>query len=176
MGYVGITKWDYSEVNDKDRLGVFIGESKKYKYLTKFGMRIYDDSCINLPRRAKLSWNWSAFFGGVLWMGYRKMYLELVVLSTLFMLPNLIFSDISDTQDTLMTASYWLVLGLLSNSLYFAKCKREITRIKNLNLSLYDELEVLKHKGGTSVAGIFISAIILIIASVIYAAAHFYFI
>ncbi|CEG26257.1 DUF2628 domain-containing protein [Bacillus sp. B-jedd] len=176
MGHVGITKWDYSEVNDKYRLGVFIGESKKNKYLLKFGMRIYDDSCINLPRRAKLSWNWSALFGGVLWMGYRKMYIELAVLSTLFMLPNLIFSNISDTQDTLMTALYWLVLGLLANSLYFAKCKREITRIKKLNLSLYDELEVLKHKGGTSVAGIFISILILIIEIAIYAIAHLYLI
>ncbi|WP_059170436.1 hypothetical protein [Bacillus sp. FJAT-27445] len=54
-----MTKWDYSEVNDKDRLGVFIGESKKDKYLLKFGMKVYDESCKNLPYRAKLSWNWS---------------------------------------------------------------------------------------------------------------------
>ncbi|WP_316568803.1 DUF2628 domain-containing protein [Neobacillus sp. YIM B06451] len=176
MGYFGITKWNFSEVNDKDRLGVFIGESKKDKYLRKFGMRLYDESCINLPRRAKLSWNWSAFLGGVLWLGYRKMYIELIVLSTLVMLPNLIFSDISDTQDTIITALYWLVLGLISNSLYFAKCKREITRIKSLNLSLYDELEVLKQKGGTSVVGIFISVLTLIIDLAIYVIAHLYLI
>jgi hypothetical protein len=172
MGDLGITKWDYTEVNDKDRLVVFIGESKKDKYLLKFGIRVYDDSCIYLPRRAKLSWNWSAFFGGVLWMGYRKMYFELIVFSILTLLPYLIFPKISDNADAIITALCWIFFGLMSNSLYYSSCKRKITRVKKLNLSLYDELEVLNQKGGTSVAGIFISVLTLMIDLAIYVVVH----
>lgn len=169
-------KWEFIEVNDIDRLKVYLGENQRDKYLRKFGIKIYDDSNKYLPRRAKLSWNWSAFFGGVLWMGYRKMYIELIVFSTLIMLPYLILSDISHNHDTIITALYWLVLGLISNSLYFSNCKRGITRIKRLNLSQYDELEVLKQKGGTSVVGIFISVLTLIFDLAIYVFAHLYLI
>ncbi|MFD2445505.1 DUF2628 domain-containing protein [Bacillus sp. CGMCC 1.16607] len=163
-----MNKWNYTEVSDKDRLVVFIGESKKDKYLLKFGIRIYDDHCIYLRRRAKLSWNWSAFFGGILWMGYRKMYVELIVFSTLILLSNLIFSEISENVDAIITALCWIFFGLMSNSFYYYRCKRKITRLKKLNLSLHDELETLMHKGGTSVAGIFISIIALMIHIAIY--------
>jgi hypothetical protein len=174
LGAVGMTKWDYSEVYDKDRLVEFIGESKKDKYLLKFGMRVYDDSCINLPSRPKLSWNWSAFFAGVLWMGYRKMYFELFIFSVLTLLPYIIFANISDNVDAMLTFLYWISFGLLSNSLYFYSCKRKINRIKKLNLSMYDELEVLKQKGGTSVVGIFISLLTLVMDVAIILVFHFY--
>ncbi len=169
MGGNIMLKWDFIEVNDIDRLKVYLGENQRDKYLRKFGIKIYDDSNKSLPCRAKLSWNWSAFFGGVLWMGYRKMYIELIVFSSLIMLPYLFFSaEISDNLDTIITAFYWLALGLISNSLYFTNCKRGITRIKRLKLSQYDELEVLKQKGGTSVVGIFISVLTLIYNLAIY--------
>jgi hypothetical protein len=169
-----MVKWDYAEVFDLDKLKVFLGENKQDKYLRKFGIRTYNNSSQNLPRWAKLSWNWSAFFAGVIWMGYRKMYIELIVFSILIILPNLIVSNLSNTEDTIITAFYWLALGLISNSLYYAKCKREITRIKSLNLSQYDELEALHQKGGTSIAGIFISVLILIINIPVYLVVHLY--
>ncbi|MHC0035340.1 DUF2628 domain-containing protein [Pseudoneobacillus sp. C159] len=168
-------KWDYNEVNDKDRLIVFIGESKKDKYLLKFGIGVYDESYTHLPRLPKISWNWSAFFAGVLWMGYRKMYLELIVYSTLSLLFSLIIPDINDNIDAILTALSWIFFGLITNSLYFFSCKRKITRVKNLNLSHYDELEALKQKGGTSVAGIFISILTVIIQIIIYLMIRFNF-
>jgi hypothetical protein len=164
MGDIGVTKWDHTEINDKNRLGIFICESKKNKYLLKFGIRIYDDQFISLPPHAKLSWNWSAFLCGVLWMGYRKMYVELIVFSILIVLPYLFLPNITDLADTILTGFIWLFFGLLSNSFYFYYCKRKIIRIKNLNLSIYDELEALNQKGGTSVAGIFFGALTLLIA------------
>ncbi|QOR64924.1 DUF2628 domain-containing protein [Cytobacillus suaedae] len=126
-----MAKWDYAEVFDLDRLKVFLGENKQVKYLRKFGIITYNNSSQNLPRWAKLSWNWSSFFAGVIWMGYRKMYIELIVFSILIILPNLIVSNLSSAEDKILTVFYWLALGLISNTLYYAKCKREITRIKS---------------------------------------------
>jgi hypothetical protein len=174
MGDSGLTKWDYTEVNDKDRLIVLIGESKKDKYLLKFGMRVYDNSSKTLPSFPKLSWNWSAFFAGLLWMGYRKMYMELFIFYILSLLPYIFFPKMSNNADAIITTIQWILFGLMANLLYFFCCKRKITRIKKLNLSMYDELELLNQTGGTSVAGIFISLLTLVIDIAIFVVAYLY--
>ncbi len=94
-------------------------------------------------------WNLSSFFAGFLWMGYRKMYMELFILF-LLLCPFVIISEIiqSPIVDRLIPIIIGVTLGLYGNTIYYNFAKRKIKLAKekgNLDLSII---------GGTSWKGV----------------------
>ena len=48
----------------------------------------YEKAFDRLEKTGKHTWNWAAFFGGITWMLYRKMYLYGLVLSTVYLVVD----------------------------------------------------------------------------------------
>lgn len=92
-----------------------------------------------------VSWNWSAFLFGFVWMAYRKMYVEAIVFVILYcamIMPMYLWSTIlmaqGDTSMQTMAMQYgfyfldfaymMLLPGLIGNKIYFWKLKRKYAR------------------------------------------------
>jgi len=113
---------------------------------------------------SKVSWNWPAFFFGVFWMGYRKMYLYaaiVVVLSLLSDLPKV---------GPLVTLVLWFGVAAFANYIYGTFTYNKLTELK-VQAKDEDELRQLAAaKGGTSVLGVIIVGFIVLFISLIGAA------
>lgn len=112
-------------------------------------------------KNSKISWNWSAFLFGVMWLGYRKMYLYsfIFVLLTIFTIIPILGLFIS--------LALWIGLGMVGNYLYGKFTYNKLTELKIAfpEESKFKE-EVLK-AGGTSVLGSFIALFIAIFVWII---------
>ena len=123
-----------------------LGEKNRTYYLAKF--KEFDQQGPGL----KASWNWAAFFGGGIWLLYRKMYgwffafwgfgtISSVILKaagSFGLLAIVLIADIA----------FWITFTIYANSLYHRKIKKKIAVAQ---LTLKDEpklLELLRYKGG----------------------------
>jgi hypothetical protein len=145
----------------EQNLRIFVGDNEEY-YERKWNK--------------EYSWNWVAFFFTFFWLGYRKMFKQIIILISLFTLLDVIIYFL-DTEDATATSLIFgfifsLIYGFIGNSLYKKKAEKTIINIKRINYSEDNEEKEIAKKGGTSIAGIFgaIGLIILyfIISSLIY--------
>jgi len=118
------------------------------------------------------SWNWSSFFLGIGWLGYRKMYKPVLIIALIFLLVDVLLyffeSMIFGSSSFLFTLSNGLgiglgvVLGLYGNTLYQKHVRKNTIQIR----SSYDDTQkrnfMLRHKGGTSVGGVFAAIAIML--------------
>lgn len=116
------------EVSMKDAENEDVGETTQY----------YLDAFEKLDKNGKHTWNWAAFFMLGIWFGYRKMYLESVVLYVI----NLILDEIADYFIAMYSENGWFVFFILiaittpihaiaayyGNSMYYRKVKNMIGR------------------------------------------------
>ncbi len=135
-----------------------------------------------LPRWKKItegkiaSFNWAAFLVGMLWLLYRKMYIEagilLVIiltegfLSEMFLLPYLDFQTQS-AYNTGVNIAYGLILGFLGNYIYYNSACRKIEKLKKDMYSGVDFENELKRRGGVTTIPILIVVGIVVIILVI---------
>ena len=140
-------------LTDLERLNGFVGEKAK-TYRRKW--RIHESSDFHLSETASFNftWNWASFFFSTSWMGYRKMYTEVLIFSLLSLLLDFFNTG---TTSIVINIIYWFGIGIIGNYLYLRKAKRVINSVKKLGLKPLEELETLRKKGGSSIGGIFIS-------------------
>jgi hypothetical protein len=143
-------------LTDLDRLEIYVGEKSK-KYLGKWGIVGVDDVKLDNKVKSFSSWNWSAFLVGLFWMGYRKMYLELMYLLLIFLVCDFITYVLEFDVNWGVNIATGVTIGLFGNAFYLSRAKKEIIRLKQLGLSEEVEKLELSKKGGTSVGGIFIA-------------------
>lgn len=144
----------------KEEAEAFIGKNSDY-YLDKW--KAHSETSLK-------GWNWAAFFFGINWMNYRKMYIEALlyyiitaiaaaVIYTMLVLLG-IWIDSNITQ-TLLTVIF---TGVFGNKLHRNKALRVLR--KSLSSSESERMSALEAKGGVSVAGAIIGVLLRIAISV----------
>ena len=138
----------------ESKIKLFLGDNADY-YLDKW--KASDD-----PKK-KAGWNWAAFLGSILWLGYRKMYAIIIQLIGLFFVLDIIrFYTGADLK-----ANIGLVLGgilgVSGTSFYY---KHMLKKIKNINEKSFDSErrnEELEKAGGRSWGGVGITVLIVLL-------------
>lgn len=146
-----------------DALGIFVGPRHDF-YQRKWSQL----SGVS----AGPSWNWPAFFLGVGWLGYRKMYLYSVIyLGISFMLNFLWYIfDISDAATIGIILGVSVAFGAIGNQLYRAHA---VEKCRQIQLTTHpDRLRLeLATAGGTNVAmgiGLLVAQVVIeIIQSIV---------
>lgn len=94
--------------------------SKQQYYLEQF-KRLND---------GKISWNWSAFWSGGLWLYYRKTYIgitwEILVGFVFIRMPEIIFGKLPTNTLLFLLLVCMTIFGLFGNKWYYATIKRKI--------------------------------------------------
>jgi hypothetical protein len=96
-------------------------------------------------------WNWAAFFFGVFWLGYRKMFKTLITLIIMFFLIDTVLILFKSGSIKEVNLFFTFICGLCGNTFYYNYMKKEIKKIKEINPS---ENTKLSFYGGVSWGGV----------------------
>ncbi len=130
------------EITQGDFLN-FIG-AKADKYLTKFRKFHVDGR-----DKFAFTWHWPAFFFGMLWMAYRKLYGWALVVFLLSLVPFL-------------NILLWPVWGLTGNYLYYKHTRKKILNLKTTQ-TFSDSTQreaALQKIGGVNVWAVIVVAVL----------------
>ncbi len=136
---------------ERENLRIFVGKNANY-YIAKWE---------ELGEGNKISWNWSAFFFGLIWFAYRKMYphtFAMLIFSIILYIVQVKFNT-SEWVVALTNLSISIVIGMFGNYLYYDYSK---SKLKDIKKQTQDERKLyveLARNGGTSIAtafGIFV--------------------
>ena len=124
---------------------VFFGPNANY-YLERWQLR---------QQGKYVTFNVAAFFGGLFWFAYRRMYLVLFFIFVALILETLVEQAlIGEQQSTRATVLANLVFaslyGAFGNSLYLWDAERKMRKIVRLGLPREELLARLRRAGGAS--------------------------
>lgn len=132
-------------------------------------------------RGKKYQFNIGAFFCGVFWFLYRKLFKEaLIIVLLLFVLgivEETIYSSLSTSHEIqtavffLSTLVFGLIYGFVGNSIYLAKAEKVIAKVLSETKEEDLRINILSKKGGTSWSP-FIIILLLVILWVVVANTH----
>ncbi|MGL4572602.1 MAG: DUF2628 domain-containing protein [Clostridium sp.] len=141
-----------------DEFATFVGEKNTEYYLDKF------EKYQTNPSFA--SWNWAAFFLGLWWMLYRKMYKVCGIVFLISFLNSLFLGVFAP----IVSLSISIGMGVYGNLFYLKDSMKKINNIRrfsaNLNPADFNNRLILN--GGTNiVAPLVLAAIMLIVIIII---------
>jgi hypothetical protein len=110
-----------------------------------------------------MSWNWATLLLSVLWFGYRKMYLNLIIF--IVVLAAISINDTTFTK--VLSYLYVFFVALYGNTIYYRHVKKKLRITEALNLSQETLNSKLKKTGGTSLLGVFFSVLVILIYGVV---------
>jgi len=144
---------------EREELRIFVGKNADY-YISKW----------EEIAESKISWNWAAFFFGLLWFGYRKMYPHAFG----FMIFSLVLQIIQTKMNTdpliigLTNLAISIFIGMFGNYLYYEYAKSKVQEIKN---KITDEknlyIELARQGGASYFTAIGIGLMYLVASSII---------
>ena len=146
-----------------DLYRAFIGRNSQQYYLDVF--REFDRQ----RKEGRLSWfgkfNIAAWFGGLAWFWYRKMYVYQLAL----MLPILLCTKIVDKlfpgyEQLFVLALLFVPFGIIANRLYYNVCRKRISESAEIALHS-DRIAYLSRKGQTTYAPAYWMAAIVLIGT-----------
>lgn len=114
--------------------------------------------------KGRFSWNWAAFIFGLLWLGYRKMYVPLLVILGLFLLFDAaayLMGDFEASWDFGIGFVVSAVLGIGGNQLYRQDAERKIRKIQTSHRPEHVETAVMK-KGGAGFVSLLLGFLLLL--------------
>ena len=113
--------------------------------------------------KTKISFNWSGFFFGTLWMVYRKMYLTAAIV----MVVNAVLCIVIDSSVGAATVAFCHILG---NYIYMLRIDKLAQKAQSMDV---DEREkFIRKKGGTSKTATAIVAVVMALFTVVTVAAY----
>jgi hypothetical protein len=150
----------------KELYEAILGEENKVYYLTTF------EHFDKLGPGLKASWNWPAFFFGIGWALYRKMYDWFFILLGIVIISEILEEVRFPILSALFFFIPWIAFAVFANSLYQANLRKKIDKAKlrmttPLTMNIEDEsklLDYLRSKGGVHIWVIWIFFVITIIA------------
>jgi hypothetical protein len=135
-------------INSESYLRVYFGPRSEY-YLKKYKA---------FHSGKKFSFNISAFFAGLFWFLYRKLYVQAVLLLllsyilrylvTLFYNVVVVDVEIQRLINLLLTATFGVICGFLGNYLYVKKSERQIKNALSKTENEDERIQLLKAAGG----------------------------
>ncbi|MDQ7056660.1 MAG: DUF2628 domain-containing protein [Persephonella sp.] len=121
---------------------IFIGKNADY-YIEKF--KKFEES------GGALSWNWAAFFLGLLWVFYRKMYLYgAIILLGIFLIGALTAVGSNPLLSIGIQLWLWIGFGAFGNYLYYTFVKKKVSYIQSQSKNEKEMIENLAKEGGTN--------------------------
>lgn len=117
------------------------------------------------------SWNWAAFFLTPFWLGYRKMYLHLVLYTLLVLITGLLFLE---SEYNVLAVIISFFYGFYGNTLYYRKANKAVDSVRHLNLDAEKSVYRLEQMGGTSKLGAFFGVLSFILSILLLAFALFF--
>jgi len=146
-----------SDYLNTDEMNLFISKKTEY-YNEKFNQIIKTGN--------KKTWNWAAFFFNILWLLYRKMYIQCGIM----LLISLVVSGISSSIPFLGLILSWGVsigFGMYANSIYLDHINKKLNEINSMG---YEPKEgMIRKKGGTNIVlplvlvGIYVLLIVILV-------------
>ncbi|SNZ09692.1 Protein of unknown function [Persephonella hydrogeniphila] len=126
-----------------EKYRIFIGDRADY-YIEKF--KKFEET------GSVLSWNWAAFFFGLLWMLYRKMYLysAIFIILVLFFIGALVYFNLYNNL-VMFGIQLWLYVGFgaFGNYIYYTYVESKVSKIEKETEDPEKLKILLARKGGT---------------------------
>ncbi|OCA87797.1 hypothetical protein A8F94_08110 [Bacillus sp. FJAT-27225] len=139
-------------VSETEELETFVGKKSDY-YLRKWSKP--------KGKSGLMGWNWAAFFAGMFWLGYRKMYKIVLIILGAFLAFDIISLIIDNPILDQMNYSIGMVtaalLGMQGNYYYHKTAQDKIKDVKKqFPDNSAGQLDALRKQGGASWGGVFI--------------------
>ena len=139
---------------DQDMV-TFVGKNVDY-YVLKWAKR-------DAAGKVNATWNGAAFFGGPIWLIYRKMYWQTAVYLLAGTLLSLGIGLVSPGLGSVMNYLVPIALGFAGNNLYYTKAQKEVSVLRAQYPSASELDAHLKQRGGTNPTGAWIAAIVILV-------------
>ncbi|RUM60913.1 MAG: DUF2628 domain-containing protein [Persephonella sp.] len=127
---------------DEETIKSFVQKNSDY-YLIKWKLMAETGS--------KISWNWPAFFFGIYWMVYRKMYVYALIILIIGLLLSLI-----PLINIIAGLVVWIGFGMFGNYVYAMHTYKKLKELSLISSNPEDLKKLALQKGGTSVLAVFI--------------------
>lgn len=149
-------------MEDQSQVEAFVGKNSDY-YIQNWSQIVADGS-------NRLSWNWAAAIGGIVWMLYRKLYMTAGIVFVVVFVDAWITVILQESQVLPIAVAIWdrfsyilymLVFGWWGNYWYFRRYQRIAELCEREMQSPTDSQVLFAEKGGTNMwaAGLFLLAI-----------------
>ena len=138
-----------------EKYRIFIGERADY-YIERF--KKFDET------GGAISWNWAAFFLGVVWMFYRKMYLYAFLIFLALIFLGLLIAVLSPGNKLLafgLQVWVWFGFGAFGNYLYYTFVKNKVSQIERSYPDEETQKVILAKSGGTSLSSAVLFVIVI---------------
>lgn len=146
---------------EEDKFQGISGEEIQYFVGDKFDYYIRKWRGAKNPE-SNAGWNWATFFGGIFWMGYRKIYKYALYVIGLFAAIDVVEILANIKLRPWINYAIWAILAFMGNSIYFKHVKKSIIEIKQKSLRDEENIGELINCGGTSWGGVGIVLLMLI--------------
>ncbi len=127
-----------------EKYRIFVGKNADY-YIPRF--KKFEET------QSVVSWNWAAFFFGLLWMLYRKMYLYSVIFTIALFLFGLLLSVFNLYNNLVMLGVQiwlWVGFGVFGNYVYYTHVEKKVKDIENRFPDPQVQAAILEKEGGVS--------------------------
>lgn len=146
-------------------------------YLTHFfgPQAEYYNRAADELQEGKIQFNGAAFLAGILWMGYRKMYVQAFITAALIfgesLAENYLFPGRSQTDNSSAIVALLMnaIIGFISNQLYINHATRQVNRILSQHAGEPEPqlLDAIGRRGGVAWYGPFVVLLIIVVAVVL---------
>lgn len=152
---------DPGSTGDNELLNAFVGPQNDHYYAAAFNI---------FAAGSNVKWNWPAFFVTFPWLLYRKMWLY--ALGYVIGIPvalAIIFSigGMGGGERLLYFIISWVLAPMFCTRLYYAHARSKIGNIKLRTSSAEDQRLEVARAGSTSVVGVVVGVLILLVPAVI---------
>ncbi|NPA16304.1 DUF2628 domain-containing protein [Persephonella sp.] len=144
-----------------EKYRLFIGKNADY-YIQRF--KKFEET------GGALSWNWPAFFFGIVWMLYRKMYLYGLIAFLAGGILGMMIAVMSPGNMLLAAGvQLWLMIGFgaFGNYIYYYFVKNQVQRLENLYHDPEELKRALESYGGTNMVAPLLYLLIIFILQII---------
>ena len=131
----------------------------------------------DLATTNKSRFNIPAFFLGLFWMMYRKLYLPILILIVILFVVGIIeeaillslnaSTDTTSLVNVFSTIGWALFIGFFSNRVYVRQANKVITKTLALNLSIQETNSRIEKAGGTTLVPHIILLILILITLIL---------
>jgi hypothetical protein len=144
------------------RTGDFTTIGLNSEDLTNFignGSEVYLPQWEGGESQAVRGWNWAAFLANIFWLGYRKMYVWALAGAFIYILLDLLISDVKISVAAGIIIA--IALGFFGNTLYFRHAQNKIAYIKQIHSEPAVQQHEIARAGGTSFLSVLVIAVLL---------------
>ncbi len=148
-------------LEDRDKIDAFVGENADY-YARKW-------AAMRGAASSRVSWNWAAAIGGIVWMLYRRLYIPAALILIIAFIDVEItfglkeaglFPLATTVWDKISYLVYMSVIGCWGNYWYLSRYQRAVKSAARDLRGPVEQLAFLAEKGGTNIfaAGLVLAA------------------